>query len=704
MVDMAFLYNAASGQWEECLDERLAHEEIERLEVTLVGRSYWRQSREMVVSSRRHRLGWGATRENGIVKSDDGRVFDGIVHQFDFRNVSYDGGENSPQCFIAPIRYRLFQRTVDSPIFIGADVMLGDLYYDYGLLIDEGFIVCRFAQYQLNIDMVYERILEPKRMYELKGDMHRNYYAGTDIPVEVSSRALELLRKSAERVLGIYPSLTCRMPMERKLLIGFASRPFDVNITYWRDIIGQDIYERSFPREQMDNFRPLCRLLGIEKPPKSLRRGYAFNPYAPLIYILLRRWGIEDVNFIQRFFAYTDRLAGFSLDSFRIDTLEHKITYESDEITILADFKNYIDWVRRHKGENGVVKRLEWMTRSEMGLFYSSDVYRMLREYEPYLSDEVKALLLREGPTAIVHDCMADEVRNVAHTDVWLEYPDEIWDYSVELDDYKFSVVDHTGQLHWIGCALNNCVASYRLRLIEKESIIVIVTCGEKYVACIEVRGQNKIVQAASYGNQKLSGKLHSYVRAWAELKNLEIDVGYLNASSEKAPVQKITAVPGPRELAGLTLAELLAIKWPVPSGYYERLVDLIQYEQPYRLSLPPWQKVASEREYLAYLLPQGWQLLQAAFRGEPHAMFALGRLYVEDKVIPFDYAKGYKWIKKAAAKGYKRAKSYLWEMPRHELYTPEERATRDRAIMRGLELARERIRLATESSASLGA
>lgn len=96
-------------------------------------------------------------------------------------------------------------------------------------------------------------------------------------------------------------------------------------------------------------------------------------------------------------------------------------------------------------------------------------VTNMLRNYESYLSDEVKTLLLREGPTYIVHDNMADEIKKVEHEDAELDYPDKIWDYSVELDEYKFTVVDYTGQLHWIGCALNNCVASYHDRLRRKQ-------------------------------------------------------------------------------------------------------------------------------------------------------------------------------------------------------------------------------------------
>ena len=68
---------------------------------------------------------------------------------------------------------------------------------------------------------------------------------------------VKFLQEGAGRAFGIKPSVL--MAVEG---VGFPdrfiSRPFDVNITYLRNFLGKDVFEKHFPWQQKDNFKPLC--------------------------------------------------------------------------------------------------------------------------------------------------------------------------------------------------------------------------------------------------------------------------------------------------------------------------------------------------------------------------------------------------------------------------------------------------------------
>ncbi|MDY5330142.1 MAG: hypothetical protein SPG66_04775, partial [Anaerovibrio sp.] len=138
-----------------------------------------------------------------------------------------------------------------------------------------------------SVDIGKRRNVPAKRqyMYSLMKNMKSE---AISIPDNIANAICQLMQEEAGRVLELRPTVSMR-PHGWDFIEKFVSRPYDVNIAYWENILGKTEYEARFPYEQKDNYKPLCQYLGIRKPPKSLRKAYGENPYAPMIYLLMQQ-------------------------------------------------------------------------------------------------------------------------------------------------------------------------------------------------------------------------------------------------------------------------------------------------------------------------------------------------------------------------------------------------------------------------------
>ena len=93
-----------------------------------------------------------------------------------------------------------------------------------------------------------------------------------EIPSVVTETAISFMQDNAQREFGFRP--TCPGIIHGlRHMIAFCHQPFDLNIHLLCDVVGAS-YEQLFPRNQRDNYRPLCRFFQLEHPPGSLRRAY----------------------------------------------------------------------------------------------------------------------------------------------------------------------------------------------------------------------------------------------------------------------------------------------------------------------------------------------------------------------------------------------------------------------------------------------
>ena len=129
-----------------------------------------------------------------------------------------------------------------------------------------------------------------------------------------------------------------------------------------------------------------------------------------------------------------------------------------------------------------------------------------------------------------------------------------------------------------------------------------------------------------------------------------------------------------------------------VRNGWYTRFLELLTEKRRYRLAAPSWLEFSDERSYLNYVLPEGGRLVADAENGVSEAMFVLGVMYLQGKLIRPDLEKSRYWLRRAEKKGNRMAVGFLATID-----TPEKRLhlMDDLKIMEGLLKMRQRARKA---------
>ena len=593
------------------------------------------------------------------IVSVEGCVFGGLTGfgVFPYQHYSY---YNEIKFLYVPFRWRLFQSDENAPIYIACDV--AEVRRDRGAIHQSSHwrtfsISAHIAKRKLLIATLKESCRAAARPWTTS--------ANVEIPDIVVDAALEALRESVRQVSGIKPSVLSQMRGHAKI-IAFIERPFDLNIVFLKNFLQrfiQNDFDQAFPYEQKDNYREICRLLGIQ-PPKSLRKAYAYNPYAIVWYMIFRQWGIRDINLMRPFFVLDRNITSLYLHKFFFNPQSNRAERKRNEAqTEWEALEHYALWLIGKKGEKFFLRWLYCASTEKILGQAEWDILIPFHQYYEKLTDEVKNLLLRDGLTPYVHDAISWEVARMSENgkSIPLLYEDDILAYECSIHGYEFHLAHETSDLHRFGMALKNCVASYCNRVIEHTSIIVAVRHAGKYAACIELQQRCHIVQALGVYNERLAGELLLACRFWAKSKKLIVDVDHLDLPLESdlqdwtaATVEKL---PYKKAAAEMNSEELLAVpKDEIPRNYYLFLSEALIKECRKTISAPPWKQFPDEKAYLMYVFPRGERIYEAAFAGSAEARRALGLLYLMGKTFPQDLDKARTWLMAAAAAGDKKA------------------------------------------------
>ena len=488
--------------------------------------------------------------------------------------------------------------------------------------------------------------------------------SGVDIPDIVTDVAMNSLQEGIKIKYGIKPSALSQIKGKFKIM-AFVIRPFDLNIVFLKKFLrnfitdekGIDIFDKVFPYEQKDNYREFCRMLEI-KPPKSLRKAYTFNPYSIIWYMIFRQWGVEDINLIQKFLYLDKNICTISLRDFCYEKNNKKVVYLADDFAEKWEaVELYCQWL---KDRNKVKRMLNWLYDVSTGNAPSDMQWDILRSFHDYfnnLSDEVKDRLLRDGLTKYVHDAISAEItsfsQNWSHHKIY--YNDEILKYECRINQYEFRLVHNTAMLPKLGAMFNNCVASYRQRVLSHEAIIVYLTEGNEYLACIEINRSRRIVQALGKYNKKLFGKTGRIVSFWADLNKINlkgIELGKINKTDIAKEFESavIESLPYIKSVEEMNLEELLTIdEADLEEGYYLWLQERLDEDtEPQKLE-SGHENFTDEIDGLIQINPRGRRIYEAALAGNGEAMRALGFMYARGKALWQDNNKALHWFLKAA-------------------------------------------------------
>ena len=520
MINRAFRYDLNSGVWVEIEDKNFIDTDIEKLPVALVVSYEWIKNRNFLFCRKHRRVEEIISVTDSEIITDENCTFKGLTTVVKIpKNESYDWRNH----FVA-VRWRIFQKSPQTPVNVSADV-ISFKYKGW-----HNIFLCHYENFYINVSIAKKTHII-KKIKDCSGRfVNWTEELEIKIPKIVAENALEVLRESTKIIYGIKPSDITKFDIRKKFLTYF-ERPFDLNIVFLKNFfIAFGEFDEIFPYDCTDNYKIICRLLEIN-PPKSLRKAYAKNPYAIIWYMLFMQWGVKDLNFIQKFFYFDEYFVGMPLNKFvMVPEIKRVATYVLSWIEKWLALENYCKWLLKEKGEKFM---MNWLYKiNEKGILnWQVDILHQFRQYGDKLPEEIKKLLLKEGLTNYVHDIISWKVRELSEnlTNVRVIYTPNILKYEAIINGYEFRLVRDTKTLYFVSLELENCVMSYRDKVLSRQSIIFCVIRKAKYIACIEIQNGNEIVQALGYHNQLLEGELLFICNFWAQLKNLKISTEQLN-------------------------------------------------------------------------------------------------------------------------------------------------------------------------------
>ena len=170
-------------------------------------------------------------------------------------------------------------------------------------------------------------------------------------------------------------------------------------------------------------------------------------------------------------------------------------------------------------GEKNTVKKI---TTAGDNSYYLNDVETMVEsliDHNYQLSSEDF-----KGNVKEIHDRLSRELDKI-------ERPNELIAYTVverslekEISGYKFQLAKDTHELIDIGSQMGICVGSYGNRAINKKCNILHIKSGDKYIQCIEVSPELKVVQTKSAFNKKPEGVLKKAIIDWCKLISISYE------------------------------------------------------------------------------------------------------------------------------------------------------------------------------------
>ncbi len=534
MIERAMYYDVICEKWCFVEDSSFASKEIEDLPIVIIIRNgdiLWIWCKE-------HNEFEAIDDIDGIrFRSRNGCEFYGLPAYFQYNGDRYGYSVE------VPVRWRLTYRKDTSVVFSGMDAAKIQMVYH------NANPFWRAPRIQM---FTYENCVYDMSTGMIKYTIRRN-----SLPGEVASAVLELLKDAAGDLYGLRPSNLDANTMVDEVVF----RPYDTNRYKLQGYFGKMDF---IARDEKNAYHRFCEKLGI-LPPKSLKKFYAHNPFAIIIYRALLEMGFRDYNLMRPFLTGI-RLGSIDFSNsskFYYPFLDNKtgeidpetwkeyktpksvigdsamISEEEIDELLCGGFHSYshstwnclqgiVSWMIQEKGEAFAAHRLFRLSR-EMIAPWQSDICSMLYHYLDQLSDEVRGMFLSKGFSHALHERLVGEINRLKYGHEEINYYPEEKEWECDINGYEFRLPVYTDEIAAIGKKLHNCVASYIGRAVQKECTILFVRREEDLVACIEInRGGTAVMQALGNHNQWLSDELLHVVNYWRSKMSLENRTNHL--------------------------------------------------------------------------------------------------------------------------------------------------------------------------------
>lgn len=152
------------------------------------------------------------------------------------------------------------------------------------------------------------------------------------------------------------------------------------------------------------------------------------------------------------------------------------------------------------------------------------DTLRMFEQSYEFLSESEKKKILQEGCTKYNHDMLVRIINHNKNKNVEFTLTKEQLSLEDDIDGYTFRLPKDYHSLLDLGSIMNNCVASYKDRVIANTSTIISVAKADDFCACIEIIEKNHVIQNLGKHNEMLNGEVSTVVSKWMEKHELVDD------------------------------------------------------------------------------------------------------------------------------------------------------------------------------------
>ena len=301
----------------------------------------------------------------------------------------------------------------------------------------------------------------------------------------------------------------------------------------------------------------------------------AKNPYVIFWHLLLKGYGVEDLNLIQKFYKFDQGIVGIPFSDIHLKNGKVSIPRNNSTYIDWLPLEHYLRWLEKNKSQRAMVNELyRWAKKGINQEMY--DTLSQFAQYETALPESLRQMLLRRGLTREVHDLISEAVLelNPNTRNRILLYTPEDYALEYQIGDYEFRLVRQTHDLSIIGRQMHNCVASYREQALFGESIIMTAKKDGNYVICIELDAEHHLYQAYGPHNQELSGDNLIACGAWIKRCQIQISTLWFHlGDTSEADGWKISKLPTEEILPKMTRDEISRVtKNGVSYGYYSSM------------------------------------------------------------------------------------------------------------------------------------
>jgi hypothetical protein len=214
------------------------------------------------------------------------------------------------------------------------------------------------------------------------------------VPEAVYRTALEALHDDITESLGVPAIVTPWIRNNHMVssLQAFIEQPYAPNVITLRPFIGNR-FDELFSHLTQDDFDILSEQFCIEES-DELRMAYTHNPYAIVIYLLMRQLRLANNCPISMFLDLADSFLGVKLRKFRFDWEKKSIAIESrtnyirskcgTRSCMLDDVSFFINWLAEQKNTADIPQYLfqGCIRCTQPG--ESCDFFEIFHEYFPY--------------------------------------------------------------------------------------------------------------------------------------------------------------------------------------------------------------------------------------------------------------------------------------------------------------------------------